>query len=80
MTVYRWVKHFKNGGSEILYNPHTGRLRLIITKMSIVTVRKIMERDGRLTVQDIDIASNVSTGTGHVIMSKHLVFWKVSAR
>jgi transposase len=60
-SVRRWVKHFKEGNTDIAYQPRCGRLRTAATERNKQKVDEIIRQDRRITVRGIA----AQFGVGH---------------
>jgi transposase len=60
-SVRRWVKHFKDGNTDIANQPRCGRPRTATTERNKQKVDELMRQDRRITVREIA----AQLGVGH---------------
>jgi transposase len=60
-SVRRWVKHFKDGNTDIVDQPRCGRPRIAATERNKQKVDELIKEDRRITVREIA----VQLGVGH---------------
>jgi transposase len=48
-SVRRWVKHFKDGNTDIASQPRCGRQRTAATECNKQKVEELVRKDGRIT-------------------------------
>jgi transposase len=60
-SVRRWVKHFKDGNTDIADQPRCGRSRTAATERNIQKVDELIREDRRITVREI--AEQLEWGT-----------------
>ncbi len=79
-AVFKWFRQFKRGREsfESLRGKH--QKTLVRTDKNVALVKKIITDDGRLTLEDISLASGLSKTTAYRILRKDLGFSKLSAR
>jgi transposase len=70
-TVYgastvRWVKHFKDGNTDIANRPRCGRPRSAATERSKQKVDDLIRQDRRITVREIA----EQLGVGHRVVQE----------
>jgi transposase len=77
--VRRWVKHFKDGNTDIADQPSCGRQRTAATESNKQKVDKLIRQDRRITV--IEIAAQLGVGY-HAVqkMMEILGYRKVCSR
>ena len=80
-AIYRWIIKFK-AGRENVHIPHNLRSPrgCVITPTSIELVKKIVEQDRRLTVDEISSSSGISVGSVHKILHNKLKYRKKVCR
>jgi transposase len=78
-SVRRWVKHFKDGNTDIAYQPCYGRSRTAATERSKQEVDELIREDLRITVREI----SAQLGVGHHAVQEMMEtfgYWKVCSR
>jgi transposase len=60
-SVRRWVKHFKDGNTDIADQPRSGRPRTAATEHNKQKVDELIRQNRRVTVREI--ASQLGVGT-----------------
>jgi transposase len=60
-SVRRWVKHFKDGNTDIADQPRCGRPRTAAAERKKQKVNELIRQDGRITVREI----TEQLGVGH---------------
>lgn len=79
-TVARWAAHWRNGVTSIFDAPRSGRVSDAVTPEMVSRVRKIINNDRRLTLEQISKMTKISKGSAYTIMSKELELSKISDR
>ena len=79
-TIYRWHRDFTRGKISLNDDPHTGRIPDAITPQSIERVRNLIKDEHKVTIDYIAEQTNLSHGTIHTILHKHLHMRKICAR
>ena len=79
-TIARWSSEYKRGRRSIQDSPKTGRPADIGTEENITRVQKMIEKDPRLTIDQIGAKTKISHGTVHKILNDELGLTKISAR
>jgi histone-lysine N-methyltransferase SETMAR len=79
-TVQRWNKFFCEGNMELEDKPRQGRPVSRAIEENIELVRKLIEEDPHSTYEDIEEETQLSHGTVHSIIHKHLHKQKISSR
>lgn len=78
--VYTWAREFKGGRERVENESHDRRPRTSLTDDNTRTVRELIERDRRLTVEEISSEVGISYGSVQSIITDQLGFRKISAR
>ena len=53
-TVCKWVRRFNDGRESIENDPRMGRPVSVLTEQNVATVKALIEKDARYTVQEIE--------------------------
>jgi transposase len=78
-SVRRWVKHFKDGNTDIADQPRCCRQRTTATERNEQRVDELIRQDRRITVREI--AAQLGVGHHEVQgMMEVLGYWKVCTR
>lgn len=71
--VFRWAAKFKKGAESILdVRPNGNIHNCVVTDELIKRADKLVTQDRRVTVREIALKLDVSTGTAHRILTDHL--------
>lgn len=70
-TIYRWINHYKLGRESVENIKQSGRPRSVVNKKSISTVKFIIDRDERVTVNQIAKMSKISSGSVFKILTEY---------
>ncbi len=70
-TVHCWWVRFRSGETDIRDQPRPGAVRKRTTE-KIQEVKDFVESNRRMTLQDVSVFCDVSRGTAHTILCKHL--------
>jgi hypothetical protein len=62
-SVRRWVKHFKDGNTDIADQPRCGRQRTPATERNKQKVDELIREDRKITVRET--AAQLGVGPGH---------------
>ncbi len=79
-TVADWAARFRDGRETIEDDQRSGRPVSTCTPENIERVRKLIEDDGRITVEDIATLVGISLGSAQTILKEHLQMRKLCAR
>ena len=79
-TVYKWYREFSLGRKSIKVDPSPGRPVSVTTQENVEAVRKLVDRDRRITYDEIQEELGLSSTTIHKILHEHLKLRKVCAR
>lgn len=75
-TVYEWFAEFKRGRSSLSHASGGGRPKTAITQQNIDTVQKLIEKDRRITYQEI----RASLGIGNSQIQKIIMHDELKVR
>ncbi|XP_073989689.1 histone-lysine N-methyltransferase SETMAR-like [Rhodnius prolixus] len=78
--VFTWAREFKGGRERVENESHDRRPTTSLTDDNIRAVRELIERDRRLTVEEISTEVGISYGSVQSIITDQLGFRKISAR
>ena len=76
-TVYKWCREFSLGRKSIKVDPSPGRRVSVNTKENVEGVSILVDRDGRITYDEIQEELGLSSTTIHKILHEHLKLRKV---
>ena len=79
-TVFRWIKHFRSGKSDIQMSTKKVRKDKICDEKLIARVQAIIDKDPRLTLTEIAKQCAVCSSSVFRILRKELGYRKVCAR
>ncbi len=79
-TVAKWSKWFREGREEIEDQPRLGRPVTETTSAHIEEIRCLIDEDPHLTIDEIEVETDMSRGTIERIISDHLKLKKITAR
>lgn len=79
-TVTKWAAHWRNGVTSIFDAPRSGRPCDAVTSQTVLRVRKIINNDRRLTLEQVSNMTKISKGSVYTIVNKELGLSKLSAR
>jgi transposase len=76
-SVRRWLKHFKDGNTDIADQPRCGRLRTAATERNKQKVDELIRQDRRITVRGI--AAQLGVGHQAILEMMEILFSKGSS-
>lgn len=79
-TIYEWIKRFKEGRESLKDDDRSGKPVTSISEENVATVREIIERDRRISLQVMATRLGISYGSVQTIVSDRLGMSKLSAR
>ena len=79
-TVCKWIRRFNDGRESIENDPRVGRPVSILTEKNVATVKKLIEKDARYTVQEIEELSGIHSSSVLKILRERLGLRKICAR
>ena len=79
-TVRKWSRYFREGREEVEDEPRPGRPVTEATSDNIKEVRRLIDNDPYLTIDEIQVETGLSHGTAQRIVSDHLQLKKITAR
>jgi histone-lysine N-methyltransferase SETMAR len=79
-TVARWSKWFRDGREEIEDEPRAGRPITETTSENIELIESIINDDPHVTIEELEVQTDLSHGTIQRIISDHLNLRKITAR
>jgi histone-lysine N-methyltransferase SETMAR len=79
-TVERWSKFFREGREDVEDEERPGRPVIKTTSENIEHVRRLIDDDPHITIQEMEVQTDLSHGTIHRIISDHLNLKKLTAR
>ena len=79
-TVCKWVHRFNDGQESIENDPRVGRPVSVLTEKNIATVKTLIEKDTRYTVQEIENLSGIHSSSVLKILREQLGLRKICAR
>ena len=79
-TVARWAAHWRYGVTSVFDAPRSGRVCDAVTQEMVNRVRRIINGDRRLTLEQIRKMTKISKGSVYTIINKELSLSKLSAR
>ncbi|GFR59423.1 transposase [Elysia marginata] len=79
-TVCRWVKEFSEGKESLSDWPCPGRPTSYVNEQTIAFIKKDIDEDPHISVQELSHTNGLSYGTFHTIITEHLRMKKVCAR
>ena len=62
-TVCKWVRRFNDGRESIENDPRMGRPVSVLTEQNVATVKALIEKDARYTVQEIELLSGIHSSS-----------------
>ncbi|KAI6661691.1 hypothetical protein LOD99_9933 [Oopsacas minuta] len=71
-TIYRWIERFDNGDEDLHDDPRPGRPTSSKTRSNIERVQTILDKDRRITLQDLEERVGMSKATLHSIITENL--------
>ena len=79
-VVYDWIKRFKGGREEVEDDPREGRPSTSINPENVELVRNLVDKDRRITIDEVANACEISHGSAFGILTENLGLSKLSAR
>ena len=79
-AIYDWFPDFQRGRHSLEDNPCLGHPAAATTDLQVVSVHKLVEEDGRVTVLQIAEEFGISSGSVSSILHHSVGLSKVSAR
>ena len=77
--IFRWIKHFK-GQDDLKDDPREGRPSTSTSDENVKAVQDLVEKDCRITIDEIATTLEISHGSAFSILTDHLGLSKLSAR
>ena len=62
-TVCKWLRRFNDGRESIENDPRVGRPVSVLTEKNVATVKTLVEKDARYTVQEIEELSGIHSSS-----------------
>ncbi|XP_064100988.1 protein GVQW3-like [Macrobrachium nipponense] len=78
--IKEWYNRFKQGQTSVESKPRSGRPSTSRNEEFIENVRRIVEDDRRITINEITEEVGISTGSVHTILTEDLAMRRVSAK
>ena len=79
-SVFEWHKRFKEGTESVRDDERCGRSKEVRTPELIGQIKKIMDKDRRVSIETIRAQFDVSVGTVHTIIREELKMQKICAK
>ena len=79
-TIFRCIKRFKEGQDDLKDDSREGRPSTSTSHENIKAVQELVEKDRRITIDEIATILEISHGSAFLILRDHLGLSKLSAR
>ena len=79
-TVCKWVRRFNDGRESIENDPGVNRLVSVLTEKNVATVKTLIEKKARYTVQEIEELSGIHSSSVLKILCERLGLRKICKR
>ena len=78
--VFEWRKRFKEGRESVRDDERCGRSKEVRTPELIGQIKKIMDKDRRVSIKTMRAQFDVSVGTVHTIIREELKMQEIYAK
>ena len=79
-SVFEWNKRFKEGRESVRDNERCGRSKEVRTPELSDQIKNFMDKDCRVSIEEISAQFDVSVGTVHTIIREELKIWKICTK